>query len=307
MFAESNGYNPDLVGVLFVMTIDPARSTTPFASIIDVSSFGSQEDEVLFSMHTVFRIGTITRMGENHRLFQVELTLTDDNDKDFRELTDRIREETFPDSTGWYRLGLVLLKMGQPEKAQRVYEILLEQETEERAKAPIYINLGVSKMILGNMKRQLDSMKNHLQFNNNHFLQSVECIILIWLLPINNIGEVYQNMGDYPKALSSYEKALAIRQQSLPPNHPHLAMSYNNIGSVYEIMGDYPKALSSHEKALAIRQQYFPLIILIWLLLDNIGECMKTWVTIEKALSQFDNNHFLPIILIWLLPTTTSV
>ena len=28
---------------------------------------------------------------------------------------------------------------------------------------------------------------------------------------------------DYPKALSSYEKALAIQQQSLPPNHPDLA------------------------------------------------------------------------------------
>ena len=45
------------------MTIDPAQSTTPFASIIDVSYFRGQEDEVLFSMHTVFRIGTITLDG----------------------------------------------------------------------------------------------------------------------------------------------------------------------------------------------------------------------------------------------------
>ena len=87
------------------MTIDPAQSTTPFASIADVGYFGDKEDEVLFSMHTVFRIGTITPMDEHHRLFKVELTLTHDNDQEFRQLTDRIREETFPDVEGWYRLG----------------------------------------------------------------------------------------------------------------------------------------------------------------------------------------------------------
>ena len=37
-------------------------------------------------------------------------------------------------------------------------------------------------------------------------------------------------MGEYPKALSYYEKALAIQQQSLPSNHPDLALSYSNIG-----------------------------------------------------------------------------
>jgi hypothetical protein len=133
-FAESAATNPDLVGIFFVMTIDPAQSTTPFASIVDVGYFEDKEDEVLFSMHTVFRIGTITSLGEHHRLFRVELTLTHDNDQEFRQLTDRIREETYPRVEGWYRLGLILLAMGQPDKAQRVYQLLLEQETEEKAK-----------------------------------------------------------------------------------------------------------------------------------------------------------------------------
>jgi len=44
----------------------------------------------------------IKSMSENHRLLQVDLTLTSDNDKDLRVLTDRIREEIFFDSHGWY-------------------------------------------------------------------------------------------------------------------------------------------------------------------------------------------------------------
>ena len=38
--------NPDLVGILFIMKIDPTQSTTPFASIRAVSCF-EEEDEVL--------------------------------------------------------------------------------------------------------------------------------------------------------------------------------------------------------------------------------------------------------------------
>ena len=51
------------------MTIDPAQSTTPFASIKDVSYFGEEEDEVLFAMHSIFRIQDIQSMGGNGRLF----------------------------------------------------------------------------------------------------------------------------------------------------------------------------------------------------------------------------------------------
>jgi hypothetical protein len=104
-FARRALPNQDMVGVLFVMAIDPSKSTTPFASITEVSFFQKDEEEVLFAMHSVFRIGEITPMGENHRLVRVELTLTSDNDPDLRRLTDRIREETFPNVEGWYRLG----------------------------------------------------------------------------------------------------------------------------------------------------------------------------------------------------------
>ena len=53
MFVDGPMTNPEIVGVLFVMAIDPAQSSTPFASITAVSHFGEAEEEVLFSMHTV--------------------------------------------------------------------------------------------------------------------------------------------------------------------------------------------------------------------------------------------------------------
>ena len=81
-------------------------------------------------------------MDENPRLFQVELSLTSDNDPDLRALTDRMREET-EGSTGWDQLGQLLLKMGQPAKAQQIYEIMLQQPSNDDSEtAHIYHQLG---------------------------------------------------------------------------------------------------------------------------------------------------------------------
>ncbi|UJR25108.1 hypothetical protein I4U23_006467 [Adineta vaga] len=136
--------NPDLVGILFVMTIDPTQSTTPFASIRDVSYF-KNEDEILFSMHSVFRVDDITPMDETNRIYQINLTATSDDDKDLCVLTQCIRDELCPDTDGWFRLGLLLRNMGQFDRAKEVYEVLFEQTTDESEKASIYYELGTIK------------------------------------------------------------------------------------------------------------------------------------------------------------------
>ena len=59
----------------------------------------------------------------------------------------------------------------------------------------------------------------------------------------NNIGAIYDSMGDYNKALEYYYKSLAIQEKVLGLEHPSTATSYNNIGGVYDSMGDYNKAL----------------------------------------------------------------
>ncbi|CAF1495891.1 unnamed protein product [Adineta steineri] len=252
-FAQQAATNPDLVGILFVMSINPTNLTTPFASVSDVSYFHT-EDEVLFSMHTIFRIGDIKPMDGNSHLYKVNLTLTSDNDQDLRTLTDRIRQETFPDNEGWERLGLLLIKMGQFKKAQEVYAVLLHQTTDESGKASIYDQLGKIKYNQGEYPEALTYYEKTLAIDQN----TLPSNHLNLAVSYNNIGVVYRKMGDYSKALSFYEKALAIRQQSLPSNHSDLGGSYNNIGAVYNDMGDYPKALSYYEKALVIRQQSLP-------------------------------------------------
>ncbi|CAF1063947.1 unnamed protein product [Adineta steineri] len=252
-FVQGTITNPDQVGVLFIMKINPAQSTTPFASIAGVSYFEGEE-EVLFSMHSVFRVQDIKQMGENNRLYEVNLTLTADNDSELSRLTDYIRQDSYPDEEGWYRLGTVLYKMGQLDKAEDIYQVLIDQIKNDIDRALIYHRLGMIKDAQGKYQEGLVFCKKSLIIRQKALPPNHPDLAKSY----NNIGLVHYNMGNYPKALSYYEKDLGISQKSLPSNHPDLAKSYNNIGVVHNNIGNYPKALSSHEKALEIKQQSLP-------------------------------------------------
>ncbi|CAF0970358.1 unnamed protein product [Adineta steineri] len=252
-FAQNATINPDQVGVLFIMKINPAQSTTPFASIAGVSDF-KKEEEVLLSMHSVFRIQDIKQIGENNHLYEVNLVLTADNDPELSRLTDYIRKESSPDEEGWYKLGSVLWKMGQFDKAEEIYQVLLDQTNDNEQKAFVYVHLGLIKVDQGKCEEALTFYEKSVAiYRKTPFPNQLNLAA-----SYNNIGEVHHNMGNYPKALSYYEKDLEISKRSLPPNHPDFAISYNNIGEVHAKMGSYPKALSYYEKALEIQQQSLP-------------------------------------------------
>ncbi|CAF4433485.1 unnamed protein product, partial [Adineta steineri] len=79
-FARYASTKFDMVGILFIMYIDPCVKSAPFASIKEMSYFKGA-DEILFSMHTVFRVDAIKQMDNNNQLYQVELELMSDEDQ----------------------------------------------------------------------------------------------------------------------------------------------------------------------------------------------------------------------------------
>ena len=278
---------PDNTGVLLVITVDPAQSSTPFASVSEVGYFKDEEDEILFSMHTIFRIKDIRPVDESPRLFRVELELTNDNDNDLQMLTKRIREETYPDEEGWHRLGEVLVvKLGQSVKAEEIYRILLQDKTKDSKKGQLYNRLGLCKLKQAEYEEAIPLYEKSIEMYEMHSSKDPG---IAW--SFSNLGLVYSNMGEYEKALSYYEKALTIRQQLLLPNHVDLASSHNNIGNVCYNMGEYVKAFSYYEKALTIRQESLPSkhpdlatsYNNIGLVYNNMGEYAKALSSHEKS------------------------
>lgn len=251
-FAERASEKDDTAGILFVMTVDPLTSSVPFAAIRDVSYFKTEE-EILFSMHSVFRIGEIKEIENNKPLYQVELTLTADDDEQLRTLTECIREET-EGPTGWRRLGRLLLKIGQVDEAEKLYIALVEQSSNEDDKAHYYNQLGLVKYDQRDYRKAVWYHAKAIEIEERTLAPDDPLLAIAY----SNVGVAYGEMKEHAKALSFYTKALEIEQKALPPNHPSLATTYSNIGGMYCNMGEYLKALPFFEKDLKICQITLP-------------------------------------------------
>jgi tetratricopeptide (TPR) repeat protein len=70
---------------------------------------------------------------------------------------------------------------------------------------------------------------------------------------LQQIGAVYDRLGEYAQALTYYQQALTIRQQI--DNKVGIGSTLNSIGSVYQQQGNFRRALQFYEQALAIRKQ----------------------------------------------------
>ncbi|CAF0977434.1 unnamed protein product [Adineta ricciae] len=252
-FAQKSCSGPEMVGILFVMSIDPTQSTTPFAFIENVGYFGNLEDEVVFSMHTVFRIENIEPVPDERRLFQVNLTLTNENDRELHVLTDLIREEV-SGSTGWCAIGELLCKMSQFSKAEEVYQILLGHSVDENEKGYIYDQLAAAKADQGEYQKAINLYETGLKIKQKTLFPNHPHLAASY----NNMGSAYLKIGQFSKAFAYYKKALDIQQRSLPTDHPDISMSYSNLGVLYDNMGDYSRALSYYNKSLVIRRQLLP-------------------------------------------------
>ena len=69
----------------------------------------------------------------------------------------------------------------------------------------------------------------------------------------NNMGVIYDNLGDESKALTFYREGLKMREE-IGDKHG-IAESLNNIAFLSEKQGDVPQALEYHHKALKIQEE----------------------------------------------------
>jgi tetratricopeptide (TPR) repeat protein len=244
LYADSARQNRNLVGILFQIEIDPSISSIPFVSLGNISYFGTLEKEVLFSMHTVFRISDMKEI--DNELWEVNLTLSGDNDKLLTPLTKYLRKEFEGEST-LHRIGKLMIKMGQFDQAESMYNKLVHSTPDDdyHELGYLYHQLGLVKHEKGELKNAIAYYEKALEMKQKYL--SSEHVDLA--VTYTNIGSVYQSLEEYSTALQYYEKVLKIRQNYLPPGHELLAITYNNIGSTYQLMGEILTALSYYEKA----------------------------------------------------------
>jgi tetratricopeptide (TPR) repeat protein len=250
-FARKRQDDPIMTGILFEMKIDPSITSVPFASIRNESRY-PDEDEILFSMSTVFRIDRIEMIED--RIWQINLTMTDDNDQQLKRLTDHIRKGLGSDN-GWRSLGQLMIKMGELKRAEEIYNKLLKISSNDiRECAFLHNQLGY----IWKQKGDLPVAYSHYVKSLNISLDYLSSDDLQLSSRYSNIGGILKMQGNLDGALKNYERALICDRQVAEPNLVEIAIDYNNIGSVLDDQGKYSDALKSYKEALEIKLDYLP-------------------------------------------------
>ena len=71
---------------------------------------------------------------------------------------------------------------------------------------------------------------------------------------LNNLGNLYHEMGRLDDAARVHERSLAIKEKVDGPDHYFLSQSLSNLANVYTKQGRYDLAESMHRRALAIKR-----------------------------------------------------
>ena len=274
----------DGISILFRLKIESQQTSNPLASLQNVSFSSEKSNCILFSMHSIFRVNNIKNL--EHRLWEVDLTLTDANNEHIRSLTQLLKLET-QYSIGWDKLAQLMIILRDYDLAREIYFALLELTPEDDALklAHIYNELGILDDATGRFASALQFYQKSIGIRQellppNHRLLSVS---------YNNIGEVQRQMGDYFSALSTHKKTLDIKQQSLQPWDLSFATTYNNIGLTSGLLGEYKTALEFYQKALTIKLRVYshdhPELAICY---NNIGELQRAMGNYPAALSSFE-------------------
>ncbi|CAF0773007.1 unnamed protein product [Adineta ricciae] len=140
-FASKTLPDPDSVQTIFTMSINFKQSATSFASISTISHY-PDENELLLSMLSVFRIQDIRPMDTDSRVYKVILTFIDNNDSELSALTKSTREQKFPNIKRYNRMVLILIQTSQLDQADKTCQSLLNRTAAENELVVIYDQLG---------------------------------------------------------------------------------------------------------------------------------------------------------------------
>ncbi|CAF2640342.1 unnamed protein product [Rotaria sp. Silwood2] len=282
-YARSNRDNPELISIIFHINIDPDSLTSALFASLSAESYYKTEDECLFTMHSIFRVGEINQL--EHQLWQVELSMTTDEDMDLKKLADNIREAT-KGSTGWNRIGKLLLNMGNFDEASEVFEILIKNSSENdlEERAHLYHLMGSVKQNKDDHEEALILFEEALKIYQS--LPSSNHLNITRLY--NDIGSEYLHKQEYSQALKFHQMAFDIQIKSNPLSHSDLITTYGNFGEVHKHMRHYSESIKFYEKKLSIYKKSIPFNYLnLSITYENIAEMRYNMKEYSMALKLF--------------------
>ncbi|CAF3704413.1 unnamed protein product, partial [Adineta steineri] len=250
-----------------------------FADIRDLSKY-SEEEEILFSIGTIFRIKSVTlKCYDEKQLYIVYLQLTHRNELDAIKYIEQTYLNDMNSSDQSVLFGKLLFDIGEYEFAIQYFTDTLNRlvNVDDDLRATYLNNLGVCYNELRNENEALKcyekaciiytntnnchglgtcyhniaSIYHATKKHNDAYRQALEALDyrkennLQKASTLDLLGCICLKRGNPEAAEDYFKKALKIRLKSLNqinPYHPDIGISYQNLGGLYKKAFQYENA-----------------------------------------------------------------
>ncbi|CAF3300426.1 unnamed protein product, partial [Rotaria sp. Silwood2] len=207
--------------MLFEINVNPYFNTKPFCNIQHLSAF-EVEEEVLFSIGSLFRITSIEELNSN--LWKACLISTTEEDEELKQLRNYFKFE-LGDTYDICTLGLLLFKMGKSNDGTIYFQKPFKQT-----------KINIDQELLTDDDHRSYFLSNDESNKTLIYYQNILENQWEWILSNNSIQS---NSNRYDRILEIHEKKLQIQLKSLISNYLSLSITYYTLGIFYYEKQDY--------------------------------------------------------------------
>jgi tetratricopeptide (TPR) repeat protein len=212
--------HPDRIAIIFEIYIDHMifNEENPFALIKGNNTIN---DEICFSIGTVFRVESIEQIIDNSLIIWViKLKLVQDDNPQLVNLLTTFRTiDIHENPLGC--LGKLLMDMGEYRRAEQFFLEMLNDtavQNQPNRLVRVQIGLGANYIHKGDYAVALEYYEKSLELSLTYLPPDHPDLTFIY----KSIGDCYLNQNNYMLALQNYERAIHIME-----NNTQLPISQN--------------------------------------------------------------------------------
>lgn len=220
---------------------------------------------------------------------ELKIVITDPQNKQILEVDNPYSEgenqtiNFIAETSGNYLLSVTLSSENAPAGSYKitVKEVRVATETDRNLAEALQLNVETRKLRNdGKYDEALAKAEKALAILTKIYdAESAENADII-----DEIGEIYDSKGEYPKAEEYYLRALKMYEKKFGAEHFFVASVLNNLGAVYRAMSLYDKAEAAYQRALAIDEKTFnPKDLKVATILGNLAFLYYTKGEYSKA------------------------
>ncbi|CAF1045208.1 unnamed protein product [Adineta steineri] len=202
--------------VLFEIDVPKNSRTVAYANISEDSAFGEGENEVLFTMGTVFRIISAEKINERAWLVKLKLSDDENEDEETRQVQLRFKNEIIS-SNGTMSFARLASRMARYGVAVKFYDLLLQNPPVDDEFIPlskIHEELGFVYYSLQQYENAIEHYEASIQID----LEEYPVTDRRFFKRCNDLGCAYLANRDFMKAEQILNTAMRIIEDISEPD-----------------------------------------------------------------------------------------